>query len=236
MASRKAPARGKKSGARRFTPSPLKKNRARTILRGLARDYPDATCSLNYENPLQLTVATILSAQCTDERVNLVTAKLFKSYRTPAHYADAGPGELEQEIRSTGFFNNKAKSLRGLGQGLIERFDGQVPQTMEELLTLPGVARKTANVVLGNAFDIASGITVDTHVFRLSHRLGLSSQKTPEKVEQELMRLFPRERWVFLGHALIQHGRRVCKARRPDCAACRFRRTCPGAQLEDQES
>ena len=200
----------------------------RTLMNGLRADYPDATCSLDHENALQLLVATVLSAQCTDERVNLVTRTLFQRYHTARDYAQSPPGKLEQEIHSAGFFNNKAKSIRGLGRAIMERYGDEVPGSMEELLTLPGVARKTANVVLGNAFDIASGITVDTHVFRLSHRMGLSLEKTPVKVELDLMALVPKKDWVYFGHAMIQHGRRVCQARKPDCAACRFKRNCPG--------
>ncbi|MFH0944004.1 MAG: endonuclease III [Planctomycetota bacterium] len=199
----------------------------RTVLTGLRRDYPDACCSLDYRNALELLVATVLSAQCTDERVNLVTKELFRRYRSANDYATSPEGELEELIRSTGFFNNKAKSLRGMGRVVVEKFGGEIPGTMEELLTLPGVARKTANVVLGNAFQIASGITVDTHVFRLSRRMGLSREKTPEKVEQKLMELVPRKDWILFGHAMIQHGRAVCKARKPDCELCRFRKSCP---------
>jgi endonuclease-3 len=202
----------------------------RTLMSGLRADYPDATCSLRHENALQLLVATVLSAQCTDERVNIVTRSLFEEYRTARDYAQSPPGKLEQEIRSTGFFNSKARSIRGLARAIIERYGGEVPGSMEELLTLPGVARKTANVVLGNAFDVAAGITVDTHVLRLSQRMGLSQETTPVKVEQDLMALVPRRDWVYFGHAMIQHGRNVCQARKPACALCRFRRTCPGRQ------
>ena len=199
----------------------------RTVLTGLRRDYPDADCSLNYRNALELLVATILSAQCTDERVNLVTKELFRKYRSAKEYASSPEGELEGLIRPTGFFNNKSKSLRGMGRILVEKFGGKIPETMEELLTLPGVARKTANVVLGNAFQIASGITVDTHVFRLSRRMGLTREENPTKVEQDLMKLVPQKDWIFFGHAMIQHGRAVCNARKPDCDNCRFAKSCP---------
>ncbi|MBI4879309.1 MAG: endonuclease III [Planctomycetes bacterium] len=204
--------------------------RALALLARLHRDYPDAACSLVHATPLELLVATILSAQCTDERVNQVTPGLFRKYPRPEDYAASPPGALEQDIRTTGFFNNKAKSLRGLGKALVERHGGEVPRTMEELLALPGVARKTANVVLGTAFGVAAGITVDTHVFRLARRLGLSAAKTPEQVERDLMDVVPHSDWIFFGHALIQHGRRVCQARKPRCAECALSNICPSAQ------
>ena len=206
-----------------------KRARMRKILRRLHRAYPEATCALRHENAFELLVATILSAQCTDERVNQVTRRLFRRFRRPEDYARSPPGELEEWIRPTGFYNNKAKALRGLGKALVERFGGEVPRTMEELLTLPGVARKTANVVLGTAFGIPSGIVVDTHVFRLAHRLGLSEGRTPEEVERDLMAITPKKEWIYLGHALIQHGRRVCKARTPLCDECVLADVCPSA-------
>ncbi len=199
------------------------------IIAILHRLYPDADCELRFGSPLELIVATILSAQCTDERVNAVTRSLFRKYRSAAHYMNAPDGELEEEIRSTGFFNNKARSLRGMGKRLVEAFGGEVPRTMDDLLTVPGVARKTANVVLGTAFQIAAGVVVDTHVTRLSHRLGLSRQRTPEKIEPDLIRLVPKDDWIFFGHALIWHGRRVCRAKSPDCPSCGLKELCPSA-------
>jgi endonuclease-3 len=174
-----------------------------------------------------LLISTILSAQCTDERVNQVTRSLFEKYRNPEDFAYANPQELEAEIRPTGFFRSKTKSIQGTSKKIVEEFSSEVPRTMEQLLTLPGVARKTANVVLGTAFGIASGIVVDTHVFRLAHRMGLSQGKTPEKVEQDLMRIIPPEEWIDFSHRLIQHGRRVCSARKPDCAGCALNQYCP---------
>ncbi len=205
--------------------------RIEPILAELHRLYPDANCALRHSSPLELLVATVLSAQCTDVRVNLVTPALFAKYRGPADYMNARPGSLENDIRSTGFFNNKAKSLRGMGRALVERHGGEVPRTMRELLEIPGVARKTANVVLGNAFGIADGVVVDTHVFRLSDRLALSRAKTPEKVEQDLMHLVPREGWIYVSHALILHGRSVCIARAPRCDACSLAPLCPSAAI-----
>src|ERR671925_406333 len=187
--------------------------RTRQIIRRLRKAYPEARCSLNHSNPLELLVATILSAQCTDERVNLVTAELFRKYRTADDYAAAPVAELERDIRSTGFFRNKAKSIQGACRLIAERHNGSVPRTMEELLELPGVARKTANVVLGNAYRIASGVVVDTHVARLSERLGLSNEKTAEKIEQDLTALIRKSDWILFPHLLIAHGRKVCKAR-----------------------
>jgi endonuclease-3 len=206
------------------------------ILRILRKDYAGADCALVHQSPFELLVATVLSAQCTDARVNIVTKDLFKKYRKPEDYAAAPPGELENDIRSTGFFNNKAKSLRGLGRAIATEHAGKVPRTMEEMLELPGVARKTANVVLGTAFGMPTGVVVDTHVFRLSHRLGLSEATTPEKVERDLMELVPKKDWIFFGHALILHGRRVCLARKPDCPACRLRSLCPSADLLGRET
>ena len=195
----------------------------------MQRTYPDAHCELNYANPLELLVATILSAQCTDKRVNVVTAALFKKYRSAADYAKANPAELEQDIKTTGFFRNKAKNIQACCRKLVERHGGQVPRSMEELTHLDGVGRKTANVVLGNAFGSQEGIVVDTHVARLSHRLGLSRQNDPEKVEQELVEFVPRELWTLFSHWLIWHGRRRCSARNPDCPNCEIKELCPSA-------
>ncbi|HYP52334.1 MAG TPA: endonuclease III [Pyrinomonadaceae bacterium] len=198
-------------------------------MRLLRKDYPGARCSQNYDSPLELLVATILSAQCTDERVNLVTAGLFRKYRTCDDYAAAPTGELEQDIRPTGFFRNKAKAIQGACRRLSERHGGRVPESMEELLELPGVARKTANVVLGNAYHLATGVVVDTHVSRLSERLALSAQKSPEKIEQDLISLVPQRDWIDFSHLLIAHGRKVCKARTPLCAECVLKDLCPSA-------
>src|SRR3989441_2602106 len=194
--------------------------RAKKIISGLQKTYPDAHCELNHSNPLELLVATILSAQCTDKRVNVVTAGLFKKYRTAADYAKANPAELEQDIRTTGFYRNKAKNIQACCRKLVERHGGQVPQSMEELTHLDGVGRKTANVVLGNAFGINEGIVVDTHVARLSQRLGLTGETTPEKIELDLHKLVPRKFWTLFSHWLIWHGRRRCFARNPDCPHC----------------
>jgi endonuclease III len=201
--------------------------RIRKIVAGLKRAYPNAHCELDHANPLELLVATILSAQCNDKRVNLVTADLFKRYRFASDYAQASPAELEKAIRSTGFFRNKAKSLKTCCKSLVERHDGQVPRTMEELTQLGGVGRKTANVVLGNAYGTNCGVVVDTHVARLSQRLGLTKQTTPEKIEQELMKLVPQQEWTMFSHWLIWHGRRRCAARNPDCDGCEIQALCP---------
>ena len=208
------------------------KARTRTIIRRLKRAYPGAKCSLNHTNPFELLVATILSAQCTDERVNLVTADLFRKYRKPEDYLNVSPRELEKDIQSTGFFRNKTKSIQGASKMLTEQYGGQVPRTMEELLELPGVARKTANVVLGNAFDIHAGVVVDTHVTRLSHRLGLTEQKTAEKIEQDLIPIVPKKDWVIFSHLMIYHGRKICKARSPLCAECTIEKQCPSSDLK----
>ena len=200
--------------------------RVQKIFAALDTLFPQATCALHHENPFQLLVATILSAQCTDERVNKVTPDLFRKYPTPQDFAALRQPILEGEIRSTGFFRNKAKSLIGAGKKIVADFGGQVPQTMDAMLTLPGVARKTANVVLGTAFGIPTGVVVDTHVFRIAHRLKLSRQKTPEKVEQDLMRLVPQERWITFGHQVIWFGRKVCQARKPLCAECPLETLC----------
>ena len=201
--------------------------RAKKLLASLQNTYPDAHCELNFSNPLELLVATILSAQCTDKRVNVVTSGLFKKYRTAADYAKADPAELEQDIKTTGFFRNKARNIRACCSKLVERHSGLVPQSMEELTHLDGVGRKTANVVLGNAFGSEEGIVVDTHVARLSQRLGLSRQKDPEKIEQELTKFVPRELWTLFSHWLIWHGRRRCSARSPDCPNCEVKKLCP---------
>lgn len=209
-----------------------RRRRARTLLRELHELYPDADCELLHDGPLQLLVATVLSAQCTDERVNRVTRDLFGRYRTAADYAAAPREELEEAIRSTGFFRNKAKNIQGLARDLVERHGGDVPEDMDALVALPGVARKTANVVLGTAFGRNEGVVVDTHVHRLARRLGFSDERDPAKVERDLMTLFPRREWTYLGHALIQHGRRTCRARKPACEACPLRRSCPSAGAE----
>jgi len=205
---------------------------AKSVIRLLKKAYPDAHCALNHHNPFELLVATILSAQCTDERVNMVTADLFRKYRGPADFADADIAELEQDVRSTGFFRNKAKNIKGASERILKEFGGKVPQTMDELLTLNGVARKTANVVLGNAFGIASGIVVDTHVRRLSNRLGLTEESNPEKIERDLVKIVPKKDWVMFSHLLIFHGRRVCKARKPDCENCVLGKICPKIGVE----
>jgi len=209
--------------------TPAEKKRVGQIVRLLKREYPDARCSLDHGNPLELLVATILSAQCTDERVNVVTSSLFRKYRTWEDYASAPASELEADIRPTGFFRNKAKSIRGACRLIGERHGGQVPRSMEGLLGLPGVARKTANVVLGNAYRIASGVVVDTHVSRLSARLGLSGEKAPEKIERDLTGLLPASDWIDFSHLLIAHGRKVCKARAPLCGECVLAKLCPSA-------
>lgn len=199
------------------------------ILAGLDRDHPDVECALTHRNALELLVATILSAQCTDERVNIVTRDLFARYRTAAEYAAADPAELESIIRSTGFFRNKAKNILGMARKLVEEFGGRVPKTMDELLGLPGVARKTANVVLGTAYGIADGVVVDTHVGRIAQRLGLSRHDDPVKIEADLMALAPRTHWIRLSHQLIHHGRQVCASRAPACERCGLRDLCPSA-------
>ena len=204
-----------------------KQARAAKIIAGLRKTYPDAHCELNYSNPLELLVATILSAQCTDKRVNLVTAELFKKYRSAADYATASTSDLERAIQTAGFFRNKAKNIQACCRKLVEKHGGEVPRTMEELTHLDGVGRKTANVVLGNAFGIDVGVVVDTHVARLSDRLGLTTQKDSEKIEQDLMKLVPREQWTLFSHWLIWHGRRRCPARNPDCANCEIKKLCP---------
>jgi endonuclease-3 len=200
--------------------------RIAAILAKLDEAYPDATCELKHDSPFQLLISTILSAQCTDVRVNQVGETLYKKYPDPKAFAYAKPSELEQEIRPTGFFRNKTKSVMGASKAILENFHGEVPRTMEEILTLPGVARKTANVVLGTAYGITSGIVVDTHVLRLSKRLDLTRNEDPKKVEQDLMEIIPREKWIQFSHQLIWHGRRVCHARKPKCMECNLESLC----------
>ena len=204
--------------------------RVRTILPILKQRYPQAKCSLDYTNPFELLIATILSAQCTDERVNIVTKDLFRKYRTPTQLANVAQEELEKAIQSTGFFRNKAKSLRGMAAAVVEQHKGQVPQSMEELVNLPGVGRKTANVVLGNAFHRNVGVVVDTHVARLSERLGLTKETDPVKIEQDLMQVVPQEEWTLWSHLLIHHGRAICQARKPRCQECPLLPYCPAGQ------
>jgi len=202
------------------------KIRAKKILERLEHAYPAAQCALRHENPLQLLVSTILSAQCTDERVNQVTQPLFQKYKTAADFAYADPREFEKEIRPTGFFRAKTKSILGATKLLVEKFGGEAPRTMEGLLELPGVARKTANVVLGTAFGIASGVVVDTHVMRLSHRLDLSREDDPKKIERDLIQIVPKSKWIVFSHQLIWHGRLVCQARKPKCPDCPLEDLC----------
>jgi endonuclease III len=216
---------------KKINPNGLK-DRVKKIIRLLKRAYPDAKCSLNHSNAFELLIATILSAQCTDERVNIVTADLFRKYRKPEDYVKVSPLDLQDDIRTTGFFRNKTKSIQGASKLLAEQYAGRVPETMEELLELPGVARKTANVVLGNAFGIASGIVVDTHVTRLSRRLGLTKEKQAEKIEKDLVQVVPRKDWVIFSHLLIYHGRKVCRARNPLCEECVVEKLCPSSYLK----
>lgn len=206
-----------------------KSSAAERVVALLSRTYPDARCALRHTNALELLVATILSAQCTDVRVNQVTKELFRKYRSARDYAYAEPRDLEQAIRSTGFFRNKAKNLRGAGRILVERHGGEVPSTMDELIELPGVARKTANVVLGTWFGRAEGVVVDTHVGRLSRRLGLSREEDPKKVERDLLALLPRQEWIDFSHRMIAHGRAVCSSLRPKCEICPLASCCPSA-------
>jgi len=217
--------------AKRESTDELKK-RTRDIIRRLKRAYPGAKCSLNHSNPFELLVATILSAQSTDDRVNIVTADLFRKYKKPEDYLKVPPSELEKDIHSTGFFRNKTKSIQGTAKLLTEQYGGEVPHTMDELLEFPGVARKTANVVLGNAFGIKAGVVVDTHVTRLSHRLGLSEEKTAEKIEQDLIPIVPKKDWVIFPHLMIYHGRKICKARNPLCEECTIEKLCPSSFLK----
>ncbi|MCC6445064.1 MAG: endonuclease III [Armatimonadetes bacterium] len=205
--------------------------RVRAILDILEENYPDARCSLDYSSPFELLVASILSPQCTDEMVNRVTARLFRKYRTPEDYARAPLAELEDDVRSTGFFRDKAKNLRAACRMLIEDLEGQVPQTIEELIRLPGVARKVANVILGSAFGIPSGFVVDTHVRRLTARLGLTESDRPERIEKDMCKIIPQEAWIDLAHRLVWHGRAVCQAKKPRCPECPLKEVCPSFPL-----
>jgi endonuclease-3 len=225
----KTPPTRRRAPARKAPPEHPKSpdlKRVRAILEKLNEAYPNVTCALNHHNAFELLIATILSAQCTDVRVNEVTKTLFHKYKSPEDFAYADPRELEADIRPTGFFRNKTKSIQSASKKLINEFAGRVPRTMEQLLTLPGVARKTANVVLGTAFGIASGVVVDTHVQRLSARLDLTRHSDPKKIEQDLMRVIPRDRWILFSHQLIWHGRKICQARRPNCTECNLQRLC----------
>lgn len=206
-----------------------KKARVLEIIELLEKQYPKAKTALHYSSPLEILVATILSAQCTDKRVNIVTKSLFKKYKTAEDYANADLNELEQEIRSTGFYRNKAKNIKNTGRMLVEKFDSQVPNTMEQILELPGVARKTANIVLSNAYGVIVGIAVDTHVRRLAMRLGLTENKNPNKIEKDLMQIVPKSHWKRINNLLIFHGRNVCKARKPKCDSCVLNKLCPSA-------
>ena len=208
------------------------KARTRKIIGLLKKAYPDAKCSLNHSNAFELLIATILSAQCTDARVNIVTQDLFRKYRKPEDYLKVSEKELQRDIRTTGFFRNKTKSIQGTAKALTEEYRGKVPNTIDELLELPGVARKTANVVMGNAFGISSGVVVDTHVTRLSHRLALSAEKTAEKIENDLIVLVPKKDWIIFPHLLIWHGRAICKARNPLCDQCVIEKYCPSSFLK----
>jgi len=207
--------------------------RIRQVLEVLEKEFPDASCSLNFTNPLELLVATILSAQCTDERVNQVTKDLFKKYRTARDYATVPLNELEKDIQSTGFYRNKARNIRECCRILDEKYGGKVPPSMDDLVTLPGVGRKTANVVLGTAYGIPSGVVVDTHVARISQRLGLTTEKDPEKIEQDLMRLVPQDQWIPFSHRMIKHGRKYCTAKKPRCSECPMNSFCPKIGVEE---
>ena len=208
------------------------KRHAAKIARRLAEHYADARCSLDFQSPLELLVATILSAQCTDQRVNQVTKTLFRKYPTAADYARASLAKLERDIQSTGFFHNKAKNIQNCCRTLLEQYEGHVPEEMEKLVKLPGVGRKTANVVLGTAYGVAVGVVVDTHVARISRRLGLTAEKDPEKIEKDLMGQFDRKEWIALSHRLIQHGRRCCTAKKPKCHECPLESLCPRIGVE----
>jgi endonuclease-3 len=212
---------------------PTKTARLKKIIVGLEKTYPTAHCELVHESPLELLIATILSAQCTDKRVNIVTEKLFKKYRTPENFAHAEVAELDNDIRSINFHSNKARNIKAACRDIVKKHGCKVPQTMEELIELGGVGRKTANVVLGNAFGINVGVVVDTHVARLSLRLGLTPQETPEKIEKDLMELVPQKKWTLFSHLLIWHGRRRCFARKPDCAHCEVLKFCPRIGIKE---
>ena len=214
------------------SPAASERERAHEVITRLRQLYPDARCSLNFTTPLELLVATMLSAQCTDVLVNVVTVGLFKKYQSAADYAEAQPEELEQDVKQTGFYRNKAKNIRETSRILQDKYNGAVPKTMNELTALPGVARKTANVVMGNAYGIVEGVVVDTHVGRLSRRLGFTQSEDPVKVEQDLMALFPQSDWLDLSHLLIYHGRAVCQARRPLCEECTLADICPTGQAD----
>lgn len=204
--------------------------KTKKILDLLKKDYPNAECELNFKNPFQLLVATILSAQCTDKRVNMVTKDLFKKYKSVKAFANADLKEFEQDIKSTGFYRNKAKNILATSNLIYKKYKGKVPKDFEELQKLPGVARKTANCVMGNGYGIASGVTVDTHVSRITQKLGLTKEKTPEKIEQDLIKLLPKEEWIDFSHRIIWHGRRVCDARNPKCEICSLKKLCPAAK------
>jgi endonuclease-3 len=228
---RAAPARRTTAAAVRRESRPARRRRAAAILDRLAAEYPDSRPALDFTMPLELLVATILSAQCTDKRVNAVTPELFRRYPDARAYAEADLAELEELVHPTGFYRQKARALRALGAALAAEHGGRVPETMAELTALPGVGRKTANVVLGNAFGASEGVVVDTHVHRLARRLGLAADNAAEKIEAALMALVPRERWTLAGNLLIEHGRRICHARRPDCPACVLADLCPSAAV-----
>ena len=215
-----------KKSAKKPQDGDLAPDRVSAILKGLDEAYPEGECALTHNSPWELLVATILSAQCTDVRVNMVTPELFRRFPTPAAMAKATLPQLEALIRTTGFFRNKAKSIQGAARKIISNFNGQVPQTLAELITIPGAARKTANVVLGVCFGMAEGVVVDTHVLRISRRLGLAKSETPEKVEQELMQIIPKDRWIAFSHQIIHHGRHVCDARKPKCDRCNLEQVC----------
>jgi endonuclease-3 len=233
QAPKKAPMKAPVKARPRTRPRKLAaaKERAPEIYQRLSRAYPDAKCALDHRNPYELLVATILSAQCTDKRVNMVTPALFQKYPDARTLAVAQPGQLEEMIKSTGFFRNKSKSLLGMANAVTEQHGGDIPHTMDELVKLPGVGRKTANVVLGNAFDRNEGVVVDTHVSRLSNRLAFSRESDPVKIESDLVRLFPRDQWTMLAHLLISHGREICEARRPRCEQCVVNDLCPSSRV-----
>jgi endonuclease-3 len=214
------------SPAKARTRGDLAPDRIATILKALDEAYPNVECALTHRSPWELLVATILSAQCTDVRVNMVTPELFRRFPTPQKMAKATLPELEELIRTTGFYHNKAKSIQGAARKVVEEFKGKVPQTLAELIAIPGAARKTANVVLGVCFGKAEGVVVDTHVFRIARRLGLAKEETAEKVEQELMRILPQDRWIAFSHQIIHHGRQVCDARKPKCDRCNLEQLC----------
>ena len=221
---------GAKSGKQTDLETATKRHAAK-VLRRLKADYPDAECALNHKSAFQLLIATILSAQCTDERVNIVTKDLFRKYKTPYDFASAPIQQLEKAIQSTGFFRNKAKNMKACATELVEKYEGEIPQDMEALVALPGVGRKTANVVLGTAFGLSTGVVVDTHVGRLSRRLGLTREKDAVKVENDLMGLLPKKEWIVFSHRMIHHGRAVCAARRPLCDECSMKRFCPRIEV-----